>query len=105
MKYMFWIPSVILWYMFYYIMSKINNSVKSIWIFILMMVLGACPFWAIVSRSSKNLVFDGMLYDITMFLTMIVTFSLLGVGKSFAIYQWIGLVLVFVGFILMRIGV
>ncbi len=57
----------------------------------------------IVTRISKNLLFNGMLYDNLMFLTYAITLILLGVGLNFNNCQWIGLVFIILGSILLRI--
>jgi len=61
--------------------------------------------WTVVSRISKNIVFDAMLYDNIMFLSYVGALTLLGCGSKFVTHQWIGLVVVIIGSIIMRIGV
>ena len=68
-----------------------------------MIVGGICPLWAIISRISKNLIFDGMLYDIIMFTTYAVTMAALGAGDKFHAHQWAGAGLVLIGFVLMKL--
>jgi hypothetical protein len=67
-------------------------------------IFGAlCPFWIMVTRVSKNLLFDGMLYDNIMFLTYITTLIMLRAGDKFLLHHWVGLGLVVIGSILMRV--
>lgn len=103
MSYLIWIPAVIIWYTLYAYVSKLNNDLKTTPLFIATLIAGFCPFWAIVSRNSKNIVFDGLLYDILMFLTYTGTMLILGSANKFETHQWVGLFVVFVGFVLMKI--
>ena len=106
-----WIPSVILYYVGYSWLSKLNNdhshiepwyTSKYLWA---MFVFGLlCPFWLIVSRVSKNLLFDGMLYDNIMLLTYVGTMVILRAGDTFLVHHWIGLAFVVIGSIMMRIN-
>ena len=106
-----WIPAVIIYYIGYSWLSKINNdhsgiepwyTSKYLWAMFIFVLI--CPFWLIVSRVSKNLLFDGMLYDNIMFITYVVTMIVLSSGDKFALHHWIGLGLVLIGSILMRIS-
>lgn len=106
-----WIPTVICYYFVYSYLSKVNNdhsdiepwyTSKYLWV---MSVYGLlCPFWLIISRISKNLLFDGMLYDNIMFLTYVTTMILLKSGDKFLPHHWVGLGLVVFGSILMRVS-
>ena len=101
--YLWWVPVVLLWYMVYAWISKLNNDLRTSGIFINTLLFGICPFWAIVSRISKNIIFDGMLYDIIIFTSYLLTMGLLGAGKDFTAFNWLGAGLIITGFILMKI--
>lgn len=111
--YIWWIPATILYYACYTWLSKYNNDIASdgIWYkqtwFWIMFIYGAlCPLWLIISRISKNLIFDGMLYDNIMFLTYAVTMAIIGsTASNFSALQWTGFGAVIIGSVLMRIGV
>jgi len=106
-----WIPCVIAYYIIYSWLSKMNNGCTSEgtlwyqqkWLWYAFIFGALCPFWIIVSRISKNLLFDGMLYDNIMFLTYVVTMAMLGSGCNFKTHQWLGVLIVIIGSILMRI--
>jgi len=112
MHYIWWIPTVIIYYSIFAYLSKINNDHslinnitwykdQSFWI---MFFYGAfCPLWMIISRISKNILFDGMLYDNILFLAYAFTMIYFGSGSKFSTFQWIGFGLFIVGSILMRI--
>ena len=106
-----WVPITIFYYVVYSWLSKWNNDLASdgtVWYtqfsFWFMFAWGAlCPLWLIISRISKNIAFDGMLYDNIMFLTFISTMAFLGAGSKFAAHQWIGVALIVLGSVFMRI--
>ena len=113
--YLWWPLCVVLYYIGYSWLSKINNDAatfceehaipwwksRELWV---MYVFGAlCPFWIIVTRISKNLLFDGMLYDNILFLTYAFTMLCLGSGASFTLVNWAGFGLVILGSILLRV--
>lgn len=97
-----WIPFVILYYILFSWLSKQNNQHGGSWILIMYVYGALWPGWIILSRLSKNLLFDGMLYDNIMFLTYALTMIVLGAGTKFTIHQWVGIGLVIVGSVLIR---
>ena len=76
LNYIWLIPSIIAWCVVYSWLSKLNNELRTTTTFIWMIIVGMCPLWAIASRISKNLIFDGMLYDIVMFATYVITMEI-----------------------------
>ena len=102
--YLWSIPSVIIMYSIYAILSKYNNINQSALSFWLLTIVGAFPLWSFVSRTSKNLLFDGLLYDSFMLISFIITFILIGEGKSFSLTQWFGLFFCITGLLLMKVG-
>lgn len=70
----------------------------------LVWVTGACfPLWAWVSRYSKNLMFDGMVFDLLMFLSYAVTFMVLEKNYvKFGLTNYIGFVLVVAGMVMIK---
>jgi len=104
MKFYLWlIPSVVLYYYFYTLFSYYNNLHGGKWAWITFVYGALCPLWLIASRISKNLMFDGMLYDVTMFLTFVVTMAILGGGNDFSTANWIGVLFFTIGVILMKL--
>jgi len=107
--YFWWIPTVILYYFVYYWLTKLNNAHSNLsWhtskYFWWMFLYGAlCPMWLIVCRVSKNLVFDGMLYDAIMVIVYPLSMYILGAGAKFSLINWIGAGIVTVGLILMQV--
>lgn len=103
--YISWISLIIVFYIFYTYVSHQNNLHGGKWMWILLL-LGIFPGWVIISRYSKNLMFDGMLYDVIMFLTYAVFIGFLtGQFLKFNWSQWIGFIMILTGFILMRMKI
>ena len=100
--YLWWVPCVILYYTIYAYFAYKNNTVGGHW-FAYSFIYGAlCPFWVIVSRVSKNILFDGIIYDNVMFLTYVLTMLYLGQAAHFAAHHWLGLGLVVLGSVMLR---
>jgi len=89
-----WVPLVVVYYIVYSWLSKQNNEFGGKWLWIALIWGAICPMWIVVSRLSKNLLFDGMLYDNLMFLTYVCTMIFLGAHARLVIHQWFGLSLV-----------
>jgi hypothetical protein len=99
--YSLWIPIVIIYYVVYTYFSKYYNESGAYLIPILFM--NCLPIWLLVAKWSKNLIFDALLYDILMFFAGGITLLLCGSGNYLNVHQWIGLILIISGFILMKV--
>jgi hypothetical protein len=100
-----WLPVLLLISFGYVFLSKANNE-SSGYKFILFMWFYGCAtqLWPFVSKYSKRLLFDGMLYDVIFFASYTMFLILLtGTGK-FSFVQYIGAAIIIVGFILLKIG-
>ena len=103
MQYLWWVPCVVLYYAIYAGFSKLNNAHGGKWFWIAYAFGAACPFWVIVSRYSKNLAFDAIVYDACMILSfMVALVCMKAMGQEFAVRNWVGLALAVVGLILMK---
>jgi hypothetical protein len=98
-----WIIPTWIYYTVFAWASTQNNVHGGKWIWINFLIGALCPFWILVARYSKNIIFDGMLYDHVLFLSFIVTTWYLGFADGFNSKNWLGLSLVIVGFIMMRL--
>lgn len=99
-----WVPTISLIYVLYaYVSHRANNGTT--WWFLATILVGmCCPFfWSVVSRYSKRIYFDGMLFDVVVFMAYAITIAVVGRGDSFSTRQWIGVIVVTIGFILMAI--
>jgi len=108
MHYLIWVPALIIYIFFYGWLSIKNNQYADIvwyqskWFWICFVYGAICPFWVFISRTSKNLIFDGMLYDVLLFVTFVCAMIFFGKAESFNRYQWIGVLLVTAGFFLLH---
>jgi len=85
--------------------SKLNNNnvpYSSIYLF-LGSLIGAL-LWIWVTKISKNLLFDSILYDIILVVVFTGCFIFLKCGTGFTMINWCGLVLAVFGLILMKIS-
>jgi hypothetical protein len=104
MFYLIWIPVVVVLYVLYAIASKkANESPDWTWVF-LMYGLQSFGMWPIVSRYSKNLLFDGFLYDLLIFLTFYLSLLTMGAAKNFTALQWFASGLILAGLLLFKIS-
>ena len=103
-NYFIWIPVEIVFYsVVAYLSKKNNNNPQLKRFFVAMVCLNLIPLWSFVAPDSKNLAFDGLLYDTITVLVMTVVLALLGSGSSFQKQNWLGVGVIIVGFILMNV--
>lgn len=101
--YIIWIPIEIVFYCVIAYFSKKNNEIKKKRFLFIMIMLSMIPLWSFVAPDSKNLALDGLLYDSLMVITMTMTLAYLGSGSGFKRYNWLGIALVIVGFVIMNL--
>jgi hypothetical protein len=101
-----WVPILFAYYFFYNWIGWNNNQEGSSkgW-FYGMLFCGFVQIWAVVSRYSENILLDGMIYDIIIFLTFPVTMWYMGETNNFSVQQWVGLVVVVIGFLLLKVDI
>ena len=87
--------------MLYAYISHRNNLEGGKWT-VVIWIVGIVQIWPIVSRISKNLVVDGLLYDSLMACAYLITLGLLGRFKQFSSINYAGIVLIVLGIILSR---
>ncbi len=103
--YYVWIPLVVLDYALCAYLTNKNNLSGGIW-FWAMWAMGFFPLWAYICKHSRDVVFDGMVFDVVMTITY--TLSILYFTKSFqklGVYQYIGCVAILAGLYLFKKGV
>jgi hypothetical protein len=101
-NYLWWIPLVVLFYVGYALLSLKNNASSDLkWLFLLYAYGGFIQLWAIVSKISKNLIFDNFLYDFLMTLSVAVTLVIM---KSAVLtpVQICGIFICIIGLVLLR---
>lgn len=66
-------------------------------------VISMLPIFPIISRFTKNLLIDGLIYDVVIFFSYVLTLLALGCGKGVTMIQWIGFSVAIIGMILMKV--
>ncbi len=105
MSYGIWVPLIILVYIIQAWLTVQNNILKGNW-WIYLYIFSMISPWVLVSRMSKNIIFDAFLYDSV----LIVSYSI-GIlyftdslGKLSNI-QFVGTLMILVGLILFKKGI
>ncbi len=65
-------------------------------------LISILPIFPIISKYSKNLLIDGLLYDVIIFFAYLITLLLLGSGKNISLLQWIGFIITIIGCFIMK---
>lgn len=103
MWYVTWLTLLFFYYLVYAYFSKnfnLDRSWKNFW---MLYSMNFIAIWPLVAAYSKNLIFDGLLFDIMLFLSFNVSLIYWGCADKFSVGQWIGVGLVFVGFVVMKV--
>jgi hypothetical protein len=101
--YLWWIPLVIIYYVGYAWLSVKNNESSTTlnWFMILYLYGGIIQIWVIVSRFSKNIFFDALLYDFVLITSQNVALIYFS-NTKFSITQTIGVILATLGLLMIR---
>ena len=103
--YLWWIPLVIGWYSLYYWASHYANLTKEWrWVAAVWAIGAFGQWWAIVALVSRNLLFDGMLYDSIIVVLFPVFLILTGHASGWQWWQFIGAGITVIGLIMMQIN-
>jgi hypothetical protein len=96
-----WWLIAVLFYMGQAWVSNKQNLNGGYWFWIAVFY-SALPVWPLIAKASKNLLIDGMIYDVVLFFSYALTLMFLGCAKAFTAVQWMGFALVMVGFLLLK---
>lgn len=100
-----WIPCLVALSTLQAYASTRNNLGSSPWGWVLWLS-GLVPVWLVVSRGSKNLMWDVLAYDTTVFVTWGVAAGFMtGCFQAYGWIQWTGLVLITAGFFLLHVPI
>jgi len=102
--YYWWVPSTFMYYALYHYVSVRSNQTGNMkWVWIGYTIGALCPFWILLARQSKNLLFDGVVYDNMILLSFITVASMMGVGEHFSAVNWLGICCAVLGLTLMKV--
>lgn len=65
--------------------------------------LALVPAWSLAAYLSKNIIFDGMLYDLLLIISGVTVCIVLGEAVKFTVWNFAGLALTIIGLVLMKI--
>lgn len=95
-----WIPCATIYYT---LVAVLSVYAKESWKWVIILqLMGLVSLWGIVARYSKNLVADGMIFDLLILSTFYGTMLVMGQSKGYTIPQWIGFGLCLVGILLIK---
>lgn len=80
-----------------------SSLTQNWWMFIGLIFINIAPIWAFISKYSKNIVFDELLFVVTLTASELITVSLLKANSGFSTANWTGMIIAFVGFVLMKL--
>lgn len=86
-----------------YCASISNNGVKYGMLYTFLASIANVLIWTWVSRTSKHLFLDAVLYDIIVVIAYATGFIVLKYGHGFSILNWVGLILALSGLILLKV--
>jgi multidrug transporter EmrE-like cation transporter len=99
-----WLPLVFLLNLGYAYLSRENSLSKDFKMVLIIWVYGAIfQFWPLVSRFSKNILFDGLIYDSALVVSYVLACIWLGYAEKMNLVQAFGMILVVIGITLMKL--
>jgi hypothetical protein len=104
MSYWVWPPILVVYVACLAGFSKWINEDKSWRLLVCFMFVQALGLWPFVARCSKNLIFDGTLYDLITVIVYYGTLVYFGAGKDFNMTQWVASGLILLGLVLLKMG-
>jgi hypothetical protein len=102
-KYLVWVPLTIFYnYLCCLIAVKVGG--RDFWMnYLLLTLIGVIPTWSLAAYWSKNLIFDGLLYDSTLVISGVFIMAYMGQAQHFTVMNWLGVVLAVVGLTMVRL--
>lgn len=95
---------IIIWYAIYGWVSIKSNEVKTNGWMLANILVGICPLWAIIARYSKNIMWDGIIYDVLVFSAFYAALLYFGHEMNFGPKQLLGLGLIGAGMLIYKLG-
>lgn len=102
--YWVWVPAAVLLYIICAFFTKWANDDLSWRPVIALYVLNCFGLWPLIARFSKNVVVDGLLYDLIIFFSFYLTMLYLGAAEKFTFTQWVGTGMLAAGLIVIKVG-
>ncbi|MFA5124777.1 MAG: hypothetical protein WC473_03060 [Patescibacteria group bacterium] len=80
-----------------------SSLTQNWWSFICLILINIAPLWPFISKYSKNLIFDGLLFVVSLTAAELITVSFLDRTQSPLLINWLGLFIAFIGFVLIKL--
>ena len=96
-----WVPILVILHIISSKLSILNqngSNKAAIW----MWIIGALPIWIVISRYSKSILLDAMLYDTLLVIVYTVGIAYFG-DKSLTTLNYVGIGLMFAGLVLVKL--
>ena len=100
--YLLWIPVTVVYNTLVCWFAVRYNAKYFLKTYLSMTIVGLIPTWSLAAYYSKNLIFDGLVFDSVLVMTSPIIFCFLGEGHTFAVWNWVGVGLVIAGLVLTR---
>lgn len=97
-----WVPAIIFYYCVTSWLSVLVKDEQGWKYFIILQAAQILSLWAIVAKFSRNLVFDGMLFDILILVSFYVMMFSMGQMEDFSGKQWVGCVFCVLGLLMIK---
>lgn len=101
MSYCIWIPILIITSFIYGKLSYNINKFGENWVWVAIVYAAVIQPWPIIAKFSKNLVFDGLLYDVILTLTFAISMAYFS-KHPFTTINYFGIFILVVGLILVK---
>lgn len=99
-----WVPLLIAFcFVSAYCAKMSNNKIEYGSAYVFVSSLFGVFLWMWVSKISKNLLFDSVIYDIILTITFTCSFIFLKCGTTFDVTNWVGLAFAIIGLIMMKL--
>jgi len=86
-------------------MTMKANAPNSSWNWVIgLYLVNLLSVWPLIARYSKNVIYDGLLYDLIIFFVFYGTVVYLGAAHKFTAIQWFGTGMVIAGFLILKLG-
>lgn len=88
---------------YYSLQSSLSHDWNPVIILIIVNIAVSAIIWPLISLYSSNLVFDELLFVVILAISELASISILDKAMIFSWFNWLGLAIAFIGFILMKL--
>lgn len=100
--YFLWVPLTLVYNFIVCWIAVKYNQVSFMKGYIYLILFSFIPTWSLCSYYSKNLIFDGMLFNLIVIISSPIFMIMLGQNKNFTWINYVGIVVTIVGLYLIK---